>query len=81
MTKEALEYCARGVVQYLSGDMELFKRYVHRAMEYHKEDLCACGGAMVDCRYQGKKAKLCTRCGAVWNGDKPVLRCRVQKIA
>lgn len=33
-----IEYCARAVVRYLNGDMDLFKTYTRKAMEIYETE-------------------------------------------
>ena len=48
MSIEAIEHCARAVVQYLSGDMNLFQKYTDIAMEICEEERCICSiGEMI----------------------------------
>lgn len=35
---EALEYCARAVIRYLNGDMDLFKSYTNKAMKLYEQE-------------------------------------------
>ena len=81
MTKEVLEYCVRGVIRYLDGDIELFQKYIHKAMMHYKNKTCLCGKELINCKYKKKKAMICTNCGLVWVNREPVLRCNVRKIA
>ena len=76
MTEKALEYCMRGIIRYLDGDIELFKDYVNKVMQI-ENSLCECGGQTIDCRYDKLKARLCTSCGRVWRGKKVVRKCLV----
>lgn len=76
MTKETLQYCIRGIIQYLDGDIDKFKQYVNKAMKLEK-NLCKCGGKTIPCRYDRKRARLCTYCGRVWEGNKVIKKCLV----
>lgn len=78
MTQKALEYCGRGIVQYLDGDTGKFLNFVQRAMLIYRDTLCVCGGGMVDCRYGNKHAKLCTHCGSVWQDGRLERKCIVR---
>ena len=43
-----IEYCARAVVRYLNGDMDLFKSYTNKAMKIYEQENCiAAIGEMV----------------------------------
>lgn len=75
MTGKALEYCARGIVQYLDGNVNKFKQLVSRAMKIHDDALCECGESLVQCRYEGKRAELCTGCGKLWINGEMVRKC------
>jgi hypothetical protein len=66
MTDKALEYCARGIIRHLNGDIEKFRYYVDRAMKLNKYICCDCGMPTINCRYGKKFAKLCTSCGILW---------------
>ena len=79
MTNQALEYCARGIVQYLAGDVDKFKYFVNKAMELYKGTLCTCGAFMIDCEYDKRPAKLCTSCGKVWINREVVKKCIVRR--
>lgn len=76
MTEKALEYCMRGIVRYLDGDVELFKSYVNKAIQI-EEILCECGAQTIDCRYDRKRARICTECGRVFVNKKVVRKCLV----
>ena len=55
MTKQALKYCARAVVRYLDGDMDLFDKYVQMALMIHeKETSIATVGELVPERTKQK---------------------------
>ena len=77
MTDKALEYCARGIVRYLAGDVDKFREFVDKAMNIHKATLCTCGNAPIRCRYGRKQAELCTNCGRVWRDGKVIQKCLV----
>ena len=77
MTDEALEYCARGIVQYLAGDVDKFREFVDKAMMIHKVTLCTCGAVPIQCKYEGIPAELCTSCGRVWRDGKVIQKCLV----
>lgn len=79
MDDQVLEYCARGIVRYLAGDMDKFRYFVDKAMAIHRDTLCTCGGIMVGCKYGLKKAKLCTNCGRIWRDGKVVRKCLVRR--
>lgn len=38
MNKEVLEHCLRGIVQYLNGDVEKFRKHANKAMEIHQKE-------------------------------------------
>lgn len=76
MTKETLQYCIRGIIQYLDGDIDKFKQYVNKAMKLEK-NLCKCGGETIPCRYDRKRARLCMHCGRVFVNKKVVRKCLV----
>lgn len=79
MTKEVVEYCYRGIIQLLDGDVERFKSYVNKAIKLDK-NLCRCGGHMVTCKYDRRFGKLCTECGIVWINRKAVRKCNARKL-
>lgn len=82
MTDKALEYCARGIVRYLAGDLDKFKQLVDKAMKLYEAELCTCGEVLVSCIYGGALAKLCTSCGKLWINGEVVKKCIVgRKIA
>lgn len=53
ISKQALTYCKRGIIQYLNGDIEEFKRLVGMAVEGKEEP------TWTSCLYKtnGKKVK------------------------
>lgn len=75
MTDKALEYCARGIIQYLDGNMDKFNLLVDKAMKIHTDTLCECGKALIQCRYGGKRTELCTECGKLWKNGEMVRKC------
>lgn len=77
MTGKALEYCARGIVQYLDGNVDKFNKLINKAMKFYKETLCECGKALIRCRYGGKRAELCTSCGRLWINGEVVRKCLI----
>lgn len=79
MTDKALEYCARGIVQYLNGNVDKFRYFVDKAMAIHKATLCTCGNAPIRCKYGGIQAELCTNCGKLWINGKVVRECLVRR--
>jgi len=82
MTDKALEYCARGIIRYLNGDVDRFRYYVNKAMKLNDYISCDCSNPMVDCKYEKRPAKLCTSCGKVWINGEVVKKCIVgRKIA
>ena len=78
MTKQALKYCARGIVRYLAGDMDKFRYFVNKAMAIYKTTLCTCGNVLIDCSYGKKPAKLCTSCGRIWRDGNVIYKCLVR---
>lgn len=36
----AMEYCARAVIRYLNGDMDLFKTYTRKAIKIYEQEKC-----------------------------------------
>lgn len=76
MTKEVLEYCIRGIIQYLDGDVEQFNKHVEKAMELD-ERTCICGGQTIPCRYNKRYSRICTDCGLIWRGKNIIQRCWV----
>ena len=54
VSKQALTYCKSGIIQYLNGDTEEFKRLVGMAVEGNKEE-----PTWTSCLYKtnGKKVK------------------------
>lgn len=36
------KYCARAVIRYLNGDMDLFKSYTRKAMKIYENEKCIC---------------------------------------
>lgn len=38
----AMEYCARAVIRYLNGDMDLFRTYTRKAMKIYEQEKCIC---------------------------------------
>jgi hypothetical protein len=77
MTDKALEYCGRGIVQYLNGDMDKFRYYVNKAMAMHRATLCTCGEIPIPCRYGRVPAELCTSCGKLWINGEMVRKCLI----
>lgn len=77
MTDKALEYCARSIVRYLNGDTDKFMKLVDKAMKIHTDALCECGKALIQCRYGGKRAELCTECGKLWINGEMVRKCLI----
>lgn len=38
MSEDILKYCYRSIVRYLSGDIDLFRQYVNKAIELYEEE-------------------------------------------
>lgn len=80
MDGQVLEYCARGIIRYLAGDVDKFRYFVNEAMAIYKTTLCTCGNVLIDCSYGKKKpARLCTSCGRIWRGGNVVRKCLVRR--
>lgn len=76
LTEKTLEYCMRGIIRYLNGEVDLFEKYINKAMKMEK-NLCQCGGQIIKGRYDRKRAKICFDCGRVWQQGKIVRKCLV----
>lgn len=75
LNRDVLVYCARGIVNYLNGDIEMFQEHIEKAM---KQCLCICGNATIRCRYKRQRGRLCTKCGIVWINGKPERKCNAR---
>lgn len=73
---KALEYCARSIIRYLDGDVETFKKYINKAME-HDTDICRCGDRKISCKFEGREAQLCTRCGRIIADGSVIRKCLI----
>ncbi len=71
---KVLEYCTRGIIQYLNGDYEKFNNYKQRAIKIN-ELMCKCGGHRIKARYGKRAAMLCTECGRIYIDNKVVRKC------
>lgn len=71
---KVLEYCTRGIIQYLNGDYERFNDYKNKAIRLN-ESICECGEYRVKIRYGKQAAMLCTECGRVYVDNKVVRKC------
>jgi hypothetical protein len=76
MTEKVLEYCIRGIVRYLGGDINTFNKYVNKARKINK-NTCSCGGQTVLCKYNKRLARICTHCGIVLQDGRIAQRCLV----
>lgn len=79
MDGQVLEYCARGIVRYLAGDMEQFRQLVDKAMKLYEATLCTCGKVTIPCKYGEMQAELCTNCGKLWTNGRVVRKCLVRR--
>lgn len=66
MTQEQVAYAYRAIIRHMNGDKAKAKGYIRQAV---KDDpmRCKCGAKMAWCKYGGKAARLCTKCGAIWH--------------
>lgn len=76
---KVLEYCYRGIIRYLDGDVELFKKYVDKAIELNV-NMCECEADMVKAKYMDQDVRLCTSCGKVVAGKEVVRRCLINSM-
>lgn len=73
ISSEALAYCERGIVRYLSGDINEFLKLTNKAMQINEEmpDL-------IPCRYkingQWKRARICFQTGCIYDLSGNLLR-------
>lgn len=55
----SIEYCARGIVAYLDGNIKLFKEYRNKAIEIYEEERNMCSiGEMIPATTKEKLYKL-----------------------